>query len=167
MKVRSKNSHAGTPDECDIVRSVAAMLNTLEEVRCEVEMKAQDILNKAASHMKDRAATYDSTAGERSMGKTVAMLNTLYGTELTEEQGWAFMAILKMVRTSQGKYRADNYEDGVAYFSLMGEAADAEAKESVEDADELLAAWREGTKVNFTTPCTLNDKMEQEALQTK
>jgi hypothetical protein len=86
-------------------------------------MNAQEILNKAAGHMEDRAATYDSEEGERSMGKTVEMFNTLYGTSLTEEQGWAFMAVLKMVRSSQGKYRADNYEDGVAYLSLMGESA--------------------------------------------
>ena len=39
------------------------------------------------------------------------------------ERGWLFMAILKMVRSQQGDYRADNYEDGAAYFALMGEAA--------------------------------------------
>lgn len=86
-------------------------------------MKAQEILEAAAAHMEDRAKTYDSPGGERSMGKAVDMFNTLYTTELTEEQGWAFMAILKMVRSSQGKYRPDNYEDGAAYFSLMGESA--------------------------------------------
>ena len=129
-------------------------------------MKAQDIINKAADHMKDRAATYDSAAGERSMDKAVAMFNTLYGTELTEEQGWAFMAILKMVRTSQGAYRSDNYEDGVAYLSLMGEAADTERKEMI-CLEEELTAWRDGTKVNFTAPCTVSGKLEQEALQTK
>jgi len=88
-------------------------------------MKANNILNEAAKHMEDRAKTYDNPEGERSMGKTVGMFNTLYGTDLSEEQGWAFMAILKMVRSSQGDYRADNYEDFVAYAALMGESASA------------------------------------------
>jgi len=33
------------------------------------------------------------------------------------------MEILKMVRASQGEFRADNYEDGAAYAALAGEAA--------------------------------------------
>jgi hypothetical protein len=86
------------------------------------EVTAVDILNLAAGHMQDRAETYDAPQGERSMGKTVAAFNAIYGTDLTEE-GWAFMVLLKMVRTSQGEYRADNYEDGTAYFALMGETA--------------------------------------------
>lgn len=86
-------------------------------------MKAPDILTRAAEHMQDRAKTYDKPQGERSMGKTVEAFNAIYGTDLTEEQGWAFMVLLKLVRTSQGAYRADNYEDGTAYFALMGEAA--------------------------------------------
>lgn len=84
---------------------------------------AGSILHAGLGHMEDRAATYDAEQGERSMGKTVTMFNTLYGFELTEEQGWAFMELLKLVRTSQGDYRQDNYEDGAAYMGLMGEAA--------------------------------------------
>jgi hypothetical protein len=33
------------------------------------------------------------------------------------------MCILKLVRTSQGAFRADNYEDLAAYAGLMGESA--------------------------------------------
>ena len=84
---------------------------------------AADILRAGLGHMEDRAATYDAEQGERSMSKTVKMFNELYGFNLSEEQGWAFMEILKLVRTSQGNYRADNYEDGAAYMGLMGEAA--------------------------------------------
>lgn len=90
------------------------------------ETTAADILSRAAGHMQDRAATYDAPQGERSMGKTVAMYNALYGANMTEEQGWAFMVLLKLVRSSQGAYRADNYEDGPAYFALMGECAGRE-----------------------------------------
>lgn len=89
---------------------------------------AAETLRAALSHMDERAATYDNEQGERSMGKCVAMFNSLYGQELTEEQGWAFMCLLKIVRTSQGDFRADNYEDLAAYAGLMRESADKETK---------------------------------------
>jgi hypothetical protein len=84
---------------------------------------AADILHTAAQHMQDRAATYDQPQGERSISKTVAMFNTLTEHGLTEEQGWLFMTCLKMVRAQAGRYRADSYEDGAAYFALAGESA--------------------------------------------
>lgn len=82
-----------------------------------------DILNQAVKEQGDRAATYDAPSGERSMGKTVAMFNILTGFNVTEEQGWQFMELLKMVRSSQGKAKADNYVDGSSYASLAGESA--------------------------------------------
>jgi hypothetical protein len=91
-------------------------------------MKAEDILTKAAGHLADRAKTYDRPEGERSMEKTVQMFNTLAGTQLTTEQGWLFMVLLKMVRSQQGDYKADNYEDGAAYFALAGERTSAPKK---------------------------------------
>lgn len=84
---------------------------------------AASILEAGLGHMKDRAVTYNSPQGERSMGKTVEMFNIMYGLELTEEQGWAFMELLKLVRSSQGDFKLDNYEDMAAYAGLMGEAA--------------------------------------------
>lgn len=83
-----------------------------------------DVLRAAAAHMEDRAATYDSPGGERSMSKAVDMLNTLTGgPSLTVEQGWLFMAILKMVRSQQGDFKLDNYEDLAAYAALAAEEA--------------------------------------------
>lgn len=84
---------------------------------------ATTILEKAAGHMRDRAALRDTPNGERSMAKTVAMFNIYAGTELTTEQGWRFMEILKIVRSSQGAYCADDHEDATAYAALCGEAA--------------------------------------------
>ncbi|CAD5376730.1 hypothetical protein OF001_U170027 [Pseudomonas sp. OF001] len=89
-------------------------------------MKAQQILEAGIGHMKDRASTYDKPDGERSMGATVNAFYAITGQALTEEQGWLFMAILKAVRSQQGAFRADSYEDGAAYFALMGEAAHQE-----------------------------------------
>lgn len=84
---------------------------------------ASNILRAAIGHMEDRAATYDKPEGERSMGSTVLAFAAITGVLMTEEQGWLFMALLKAVRSQQGAYRADSYEDGAAYFALAGEAA--------------------------------------------
>lgn len=88
-------------------------------------MSASELLKKAAEHLKDRADTYDKPGGERSIGATVKAFNAITGDGLmsSEERGWLFMAILKMVRSQQGSYKADNYEDLAAYGALMGEAA--------------------------------------------
>lgn len=84
---------------------------------------AASILTAALGHMRERAATYDKPEGERSMGATVDAFEAVTGVSMTEEQGWLFMALLKAVRSQQGAYRADSYEDGAAYFALAGEAA--------------------------------------------
>lgn len=56
------------------------------------------------------------------MSATVEAFRAVTGVDMTEEQGWLFMAVLKAVRSQQGDYRADSYEDGAAYFALAGEA---------------------------------------------
>lgn len=85
-------------------------------------MKASEFLEAGIKHEKDRAATYDKPNGERSIPPTVAAFNAITGHSLTDEQGWLFMTLLKAVRSQQGAFKADNYEDGAMYFGLMGEA---------------------------------------------
>ena len=85
-------------------------------------MRASNILQQAQAEIVDRAKTYNSESGERSMGKTVTMFNVLTGVEISEVQGWQFMEILKMVRSSQGEFKMDNFVDGAAYAALAGEA---------------------------------------------
>ena len=89
----------------------------------EPTMTASDFLGAALNHLGDRASTYDNPTGERSMGRTVEAFNAITGHKLTEEQGYLFMVLLKAVRSQQGKYKSDSYEDGAAYFALMGECA--------------------------------------------
>lgn len=84
---------------------------------------SQRILAEAGETQVSRGVTYDSPKGERSMGKTVAMFNIHTGFNLTEEQGWQFMELLKMVRSGQGDFKLDNYVDGTSYASLAGESA--------------------------------------------
>lgn len=98
----------------------------VESVGVSLELShALQILTQAGSEMKDRATTYDNDAGERSIGKTVkAFAAVCGGSEVdTEEKGWLFMLILKLVRSQQGEFKLDNYVDATAYASLMGEAA--------------------------------------------
>lgn len=85
---------------------------------------APELLDAAAGHMRDRAATYDKPEGERSMAQTVSVFNQFHGTSLTEAQGWHFMQILKDVRlfANPANPHRDSVEDGVAYSALKGEA---------------------------------------------
>jgi hypothetical protein len=85
-----------------------------------------DVLEAAAAHMQDRAATYDSPAGERSMAKATQMFNIMVGgPAMTVEQGWMFMAILKIIRSQQGEFKLDNYEDLAAYAALAAEEGES------------------------------------------
>ena len=86
-------------------------------------MKAPEALEKAAQHMRDRAATYDKPEGERSMAKTVAAFNAITGKSLSVAEGWLLMAVLKQVRVFQNpaKPHQDSLEDGVAYAALLAE----------------------------------------------
>lgn len=86
------------------------------------QVTAASMLTAALGHMEDRAKTYDAPGGERSMGKTVAAFNVITGLELTEEQGWLFMILLKAVRAQTDK-TLDSLEDMVAYAALRGECA--------------------------------------------
>ena len=89
----------------------------------EPTMTASDFLGAALSHLEDRASTYDNPTGERSMGRTIEAFNAITSHKLTEEQGYLFMCLLKQVRSQQGKYKSDNFEDLTAYAALMGESA--------------------------------------------
>ena len=84
---------------------------------------AQHFLEAAKGHLGARATTYDKPTGERSMERTVKVFAALTDIQLTEEQGWLFMEALKQVRSLQGKFKADNYEDLAGYAALRGEAA--------------------------------------------
>lgn len=85
---------------------------------------APDILQRAAQHMQDRAASRDQAGGERSMRRTVDAFNALTGHNVSERDGWLFMAVLKMARaTTTPTGTPDDYEDLAAYAALAGESA--------------------------------------------
>ena len=117
-------------------------------------MKASEIVEQALKHMRDRAATYDRPDGERSIDATIKAFNAITGDGLmnTEERGWLFMVLLKAVRSQQGDYRADSYEDGAAYFALAGEAAFKERVGLNKPVPALDANWAD-TSGNSTQYC--------------
>lgn len=98
------------------------------------KVQAVDVLKAGVEHMQERASTYDKPSGERSMSKTVAAFNIIADCSLTEEQGWLFIGILKKVRSQQGGFRLDNYEDEAAYAALRAECASVE-RNSQKDAE--------------------------------
>jgi hypothetical protein len=74
----------------------------------------------------DQRAQQRDTVAERSMARTVAAFNGLTGRDLTEEEGWLFMATLKLARAAGGRtYHRDDYVDAAAYVALLGERAAA------------------------------------------
>lgn len=105
-------------------------------------MQAKDFLLAGIKHMEDRARTHDKPQGERSIPAAVKAFNAVTGDGLvnTEERGWLFMLLLKAVRSQQGKFNSDNYEDGASYFGLMGEAAHAE-RHSCIMPDPVTGNW--------------------------
>lgn len=95
---------------------------------------ADDILEASRSHLQARGKAHDPSGmsgGERNIGRIVAAFNAVTGRDkkdkgvgLSEEEGWLFMVLLKLVRSQTGsKPNRDNYEDGAAYIALMGEEA--------------------------------------------
>lgn len=85
------------------------------------KVTAPDILEAGAKHMRDRAKLYDQKGGERSMRQTVVVFEELTGVELTAQQGWLFMVVLKLVRAQNNPTHMDNYEDACAYVALHAE----------------------------------------------
>lgn len=86
---------------------------------------APEFLHRAATLMEERGKQYDKPGGERSMGKTVAAFNAITGQDMTEEQGWAFMLVLKQVRffSNRAASHRDSLEDAIAYSALLAESA--------------------------------------------
>lgn len=86
---------------------------------------APEFLHRAATIMEERGKQYDKPGGERSMGKTVAAFNAITGQDMTEQEGWQFMSVLKAVRffSNTTAPHRDSLEDAIAYSALLAESA--------------------------------------------
>ena len=84
---------------------------------------ASEILIATSDLLDARGKDYDKPEGERSMQSIVAAFNAITGQKLTECEGWAFMACLKLVRAFSGdSMHHDSLDDLVAYSALLNEA---------------------------------------------
>lgn len=111
------------PAPAPVPQAVDLPVESIELATADLPGRAPDILEAAAGHMRDRAATFDKPEGERSMAQTVAIFNQFHGAGMTEAQGWHFMQILKDVRLfTRDGYHQDSGEDCVAYAALKCEA---------------------------------------------
>lgn len=110
-------------DSLDEVEAMKAYTDIQAELASPIG--ADEILQVANEAIVQRGVMYDSTGQqqERSMGKVVAMFNALTGHELTNEQGWKFMCLLKLARSEQGEFSLDSFIDLAAYAALAGEEA--------------------------------------------
>lgn len=81
------------------------------------------ILEQAIVEVGGRASTYDQPTGEESMPQVVRLFNDLCKQDLTAEQGWVLMCLLKLVRSQAGEHKRDNYVDLSAYAAFAGKAA--------------------------------------------
>ncbi len=86
-------------------------------------MKADQILRAGLDILVERGEQRDQPTGERTIPSVVAAFNALTGHTMTEQQGWLFMALVKVRRCQTGKPDPDHYVDGANYFALAGEAA--------------------------------------------
>lgn len=109
-------------------------------------MRADDILQKAAETISQRAIERDQRM-ERSMDRAVRAFNAITGKQLSEIEGWTFMACLKLSRAFGGSFAIDDWIDAAAYCALGGECGQetlAEAMEEVEaEIDEWVKHYRE------------------------
>lgn len=99
--------------------------------------RAEDFLRAQLKSLDERAQVRDQPGGERSMFPAVAAFNAMFGHNLTEEEGWQFMVLLKMARAKGGKFRFDDYCDQSGYSALAGEAAERARGNQVEDRHEV------------------------------
>lgn len=115
------------PERCADSFDEVEATEAYDDIKAEIArpIDADEILQIAEETIAQRGVMYDSTGQqqERSMGKVVAMFNALTGHELTNEQGWKFMCLLKLARSEQGEFSIDSFFDLAAYAALAGEEA--------------------------------------------
>lgn len=96
-------------------------------------ISAIEFLERAADLMLERGKEYDADNGERSMRQTVAAFNVITGNILSEQEGWMFMLLLKLVRQQQSpEWHRDSSEDAIAYAALMAESWQNKPEDDIE-----------------------------------
>ncbi len=99
--------------------------DVIEEHRSDCVSDASDILREAATLIESRAVDRDVDQ-ERSMAVTVELFFKLTGIQVSEYNGWLFMACLKLARNrvGTGVFNRDHLMDAMAYLALALESTD-------------------------------------------
>ncbi len=86
---------------------------------------ASEILREVSNLIKSRAVDRDVDQ-ERSMAVTVELFFKLTGIQVSEYNGWLFMACLKLARNrvGTGVFNRDHLMDAMAYLALALESTD-------------------------------------------
>jgi hypothetical protein len=84
-------------------------------------MKASEIASEAALALANRAEIRDNPNGERSAAKAADIMTAWTGKEYTASDIWRTLMAVKMARSLQGKFHADDFIDLAGYAALLGE----------------------------------------------
>lgn len=80
-------------------------------------------LQQAINVQSERAKDYEQEGGERSVAKLAIAFNAITGHNLTEEDSWLFLQLLKDIRAwSTPYFHEDSALDSVSYAALKAEA---------------------------------------------
>ena len=98
------------------------------KTQTEDERKAHSLLMETADILGSRGKERDKEEGERTIPQLVPLFNQITGHKLSNEDGWLFMLMLKLVRMRGGSFKDDDYLDAIGYAALM-------AEQSIKDND--------------------------------
>lgn len=114
----------------DMYISCSTSLSICSDCKNNLEQKntkdAKYFLDKANKILDDRAKERDIEK-ERSMSHIVSVYNALTKQNMSVEDGWKFLIVLKLVRI-QIKPHEDGYLDALGYMALLAEESFGDEK---------------------------------------
>ena len=108
----------------DVIDTSSERVEIAEENRHMQPSTAQGFLEAALATLNQRGKDYDKPAGERSAASVAKAFNAITGRNVTEQEVWLILQLVKDVRQWQqpDRYHADSALDSVAYAALKAEA---------------------------------------------
>ena len=120
---KERNNNRDNTSTDSVNDSYAHVSMTRSQSTAPRPLSAQALLERARGHMDDRASTYDTQRGERSVKRATDAFNSITGHSLKESEGWLLLQLVKDVRQwSRPEYHEDSAEDCIAYAALKAEA---------------------------------------------
>jgi hypothetical protein len=91
------------------------------------EITAQDILQDAINAISQRAPFRDS-GGKKTFELAAELFCKVTGHDLDEHDACMFLACVKLARSQQGVFHADDYTDAASYIALAGETRSGQVR---------------------------------------